>query len=847
MNRKTLYSVFSASLLFISAAFSYAEELELDGEATEEEQGRYSIQGNVEVGAQFVDQNNDSSKFNEYKDDDDTNLYLDRFNLSIDDTETSQYFDIRGGRFSRDDQELLLEYGLPGKYSLDFSLNETPHLLSNRARTPYDYLGGGTYRVTDGIVNAVQISTVNNALTWTAADAGPGLAGEDARINSVLNNSVHSIDLGTQRTDGTLGLSYNLTDRAKARIEFSSNTKDGSIVTGAPIGDRPPRSMTVQLPEPVDYRTDDFKLSLEYTGDSYQVDASYLYSQFENEVDTLTWNSLFHAPGFINGAATDYDDIRNGIGGTSYATTGKMALNPDNTYHNLTVNAGFSLPMASRLTASLAFGRMEQDETLLPYATSDFGGTLSSLPRTSANAEIDTTMLNFAYNINPISKLNARLHYRYYDLDNKTPQSEFDYYTQDTDSQNYRNERINLGYGHTQNKYGLDLKYYLGKMGTIGFAYENDKKDRDFREVDETDEDTFTLSYRVRPIRTVSVNAKYVMSERDGGTYNGEVTDLSYHYDTTDAGNQAQKDNPVLGFGNNPGLRKFDVTDRDRDEFNLSVGFVPTDAVNVNLAYRYRKNDYSSAISSTITTWDSDLLTTGTYAIDPTQLGLLEDKTNSVVLDLNYTPREGLSFYGFLSREELKSKQRGRYLNENNRIDSIGAGKDWQDTTGDYIWDAAFKDKTDTLGIGTHYAVNDNYNVSADFTHSRGTVGIDYKAGAQIVEDDGTGFHNHAEWSSPDEADFKTNTITLNVKRYLTKNLDIGFRYTYEQYKVTDWQQAGSGAHQATLGENYVADQDPETAGTGNDRVGSRLVRLSDYLAPDYNVNVFYLTVGYRW
>lgn len=847
MNRKTLCSVLSGALLVIPAATSYAEEADPEEKATTEvEKERFIVHGATTLGAQAVEQNNQSSKFNEYKDDE-TDLYLYRLDLGIDDTETGQYFDFRGSRISRDDQEMLLEFGMAGKFTLDFSLVETPHLLSNNAKTPYDYLGGGTYRVADGIVDAIQISNVNNASSWTAADAGPGGAGEDTRINNVLNNSVHDIELGTLRRDGTLELSYNLTDRTTASVEFASSTKDGSIVTGTAIGDRPPRSLVAQLPEPIDYKTDDIKLSLAFNGDSYQVDTTYQFSRFENSNDTLTWNSLFHAPGFFNSAADDYDDIRIGTT-TSYATTGAIALSPDNTYHNLMVNGGLNLPWASRLTASLAVGKMLQDETLLPYATSDFGGTLSSLPRTSADAEIDTKLLYLTYNINPISKLNTKLHYRYYDLDNNTPPSEFDYYTQDTDSQVYLNERINLGYGYTQNNYGLDLSYYLGKMGTLGFAYENDKKDRDFREVAETDEDSFKLSYRVNPIDKVSVNAKYTKAIRDGSAYNSEVTDLSYHYDPTDPSNQAQTNNPLLGFSNAPGLRMYDITDRDRNDFTLGVGFIPTDTVNVNMSYRYTTNDYASDIPSTITTWDATTLADVTTAVDPTQLGLLEDKGNSVVVDLTYTPVEALTFSGYLSREKLDSQQRGRYLDEDNRIKDITTTtKDWEDTSGDYLWDADFADTTNTLGLGTKYAINSRYDVGVDFTHSRGTVDIKYRAGAAIAEDDTTSIHDWAEWSSPDEVEFMTNTLELSVTRHVKNNLDIGFRYLYQMFEVTDWQQAASGAHQNPLGDNFVADNDPETAGTSQDRAGSRLVTLSDYLAPDYHVNVFYVTVGYKW
>jgi MtrB/PioB family decaheme-associated outer membrane protein len=466
----------------------------------------------------------------------------------------------------------------------------------------------------------------------------------------------------------------------------------------------------VQLPEPIDYRTEDIRFTLHYNGDRCQLDTIYHFSQFDNGTDALTWNSLFHAPGFINAAATDYDDIRNGIGGTSYATTGRMGLDPDNTYHHLALNVGASLPWESRLSASAAAGRMKQDEALLPYATSDFGATLASLPRSSADAEIDTAMLNLVYTFQPIRRLNANIHYRYYELDNNTPQDVFHYYTQDTNNHGYLNERINIGYGYTQNKLGLELGYYLGKAGTLRFAYDNEKRDRDFREVDETDEDTFKLSCRVHPFERLWVNATFATGKREGGEYNGEVTDLSYHYDPTDPANHAQPNNPLLAFGNAPGLRKFDVTERDRDEFTFSVGFVPIETVNANLSYRGRKDDFASDTLSSISTWDSVAGTFVTVPIDPTQLGLLKDESSSLVLDLNYSPSQRMSLSGFYSRENLDSEQRGRYLDENNRVNDIASGKDWQDTSGDFLWNADFADETDALGIGT------NFVIGVDFT-----------------------------------------------------------------------------------------------------------------------------------
>lgn len=884
MMNKRVFSIISALFLLAAPLTGAAEDID--------------VTGNIDIGIKNVDQDNDSSKFNEYKDDDD-DIYVNEINLFLTDDETNRIFEFKGNNISRSNQDIYLRYSIPGKWRLDLDWSETPHLISNQAKTPYDYLGNGRYRVSEGIVDAIQISDVGSAGSWTATtvadvdtnapntwatDVGsglnawgypaatttytpllPGAPGEDFRINSVLTDSVHAVELGTHREKGKVGFTYHISDKTALSFDFSQETKEGSIITGAPIGDRPPRSMTVQLPEPVDYRTEDYKISAEHNMEKVQVVASYLYSKFYNDVDTLTWNSLFHDAGYFVTGATDYDQIRRriyeskSVSGTLYSTNGRMSLNPDNTYNHVSIKVGADLPMDSRLNLSIAQGKMEQDEDLLPYATSNFGaGTSADISEVSADtggrvtgdAEIITTFLNVDYVLQPAKRLNAKLFYRTYEVDNKTTESEFDYYTQDTNSQNYRNERKNLAYGYKRDNSGIDLTYYMKRMGTLGLGYEKELVERDYRETAETDEDIVKISYKVRPAKGVSFRAKYLKAERDGGTYDGEATDQSYSYDPTyiddnTPSNALQYDNPLMGFGNAPGLRKYDVTDRERDELDLSVSINPTNDLGVNLFYQSRKNDYDSPIKSSITTWnvdpDGNTLTNDsafiTAQIDPTQLGLIKDESNSYSLDINYIATNRLMISGFYSRDIMESDQRGRYLNENNRIDGDLSTKDWADLSGDYIWDATITDTTDTANISLNYAaIPKKLDLTADFTHSKGIVEIDYSAGAEIVE--GAALHEHGEWSSPEDTEFKTDTVKLGASFHMTKRLTFGFNYTFEKYEVEDWQQEGNDDYQVSLSEQYVADQDSGTEGTSNDRVGSRLVRLTDYVAPDYEVHM---------
>lgn len=881
MNTRHLSAAIATALLCLAPAAAYSQELDFDefaetdetsvepGQETTKKETKESagvvVSGDVELGGQIVSLEGNSSKFNEYKDDED-NIYLNRLHLGIDDSRNGRYFDFRGTRLTRDDQKMFAEFGqfrdrddasFTG-WRANIDWRETPHLLSNSARTPYDFLGDGTYRVARGIVDAIQISNIDNASSWTAPNAGPGLAGEDLRIASILAGAVHPIALGTQRETGTFGFDLFFSERTKARLEFKLDDKNGNIVTGAPIGDRPPRTINAQLPEPIDYTTSDFKLSLEHYDNRFHIDASYLYSMFENDIESLTWNSLFHAPDFFCAGitacagATDFDRIRQGTT-TAYATTGTIALSPDNTYQSFAVNGGVKLPWNSHLNTSFAYGIMRQDEDLLPFATSDFGGTQTpdALPRAEADAKIDTLMFNAVYSVNPMRRLSLQVHYRYYDLNNKTDQEVWRGNTQDSSSRSFKSERINIAYDLEQENIGADLSYYLGKAGTLKFSYDNEQKTRPQREVVETDEDIYKITYRVRPANWANLMAKYTRAERGGTPYNGEITDQSYGYDPF--AQQTQADNPLLGFSNAPGLRKFDVTDRDKDAIDVSLGFVPTQALSVNLSYNYQKQNYDSEILSTINTWDTVTRTFVDAFVDPTQLGLLGDRSRRYALDVGFAPSEDWNLSGFYSREELDIDQRGRFLDENNRLNGVGgtivAGtKDWQDTTGANIWNAAIDDHTDTVGLDANLTAMEGKLVfAAGFSHSRGVVDIDYSAGANIAEDDTTSRRNFAEWVSPPDVHFKTNAFTFQAHYAITDRLTVGLRYLFEIYRVRDWQQQATSEHQNALSENFVADQDPETAGTSQDRAGSRLVLLDDILAPNYDAHVGLVTLRYRW
>lgn len=810
----------------------FAEDEDLgEGEAKVEVKERFETDGEIKVGVQAVDEKEgESAKFNEYRDIED-GFYLYKFSVEGVDNDNGRYIEFKGTNVGREDQNLKFRGGGAGKWGVELEWDEIPHNMSEKAKTPYDKAGDGLYTV-----------PANAGITSITAAS---LAQDDQVLN-LLNNTLHSTDLETQRKKGRAALSYTPTSNLKLKFEYSDEKKDGEQLTGAPIGDRPPRSLVVQLPEPVDYTTRDLKLEAEYSGKNFQAVASHLVSDFTNDTESLTWQSMFYG----EDSAAGTQDFNNDIGRTA-STYGRMALPPDNRYQNTSLTLGVDLPLDSRLTASASKGKMEQDETLLPYSYSTLDPTNAltvdwndpaKLPRSKADAEINTSQYNVEYSIDPIDRLNLHAFYRYYDLDNDTKTDEWYYVTSDTASNtaastSFTNQRKNLAYGYTKKNHGLDLSYNILRS-TLGLGYEREDIERDFREAD-TEEDIYKISLNTRPANWLNVKLKYLQGERDGGTYNGEITDQSYHF--TNAA-ESGTDRPVSAFGNHPDLRKYDVSDRERKQFDAKAILNPANNLNLSLSYGQREDDYDSDVASTQALAGVTVATAQAQASTTAgdQLGLLENNRKTYGVDAGYAPTGRLSFSAFALTEENESKQRGMAFDENNRIGSAATPQpDWNNAAKQ--WTAKIDDKTNTLGAGFGFVIiPKKLNFATDYTYSYGTVDIDYEGyGSDKPLNSNTYYY---AFNDPEKVKHKQTTVNATLEYQATKNVVVGLGYMYDKYDISDWMQEPSGGWVEEVGSEYFLRDSSQ-----DNRWGNRLVSMGSTLAPDYENHVGMLTLAYKW
>jgi MtrB/PioB family decaheme-associated outer membrane protein len=820
-----------ASLLLLAPVVAQAQE-----------EAKIESSGEVTVGIQQMDVDQDSSKFNKNRDlEDGFNLYDLWFGLV--DPNNGRYLDFQGTNLLQDDQSIRFGFGNYGSWGVVIDRNEIPHNLSNKAKTPYIDQGNGLLT----LPSTAPIPNTN--LVPSAAQ----LTANDAATATWLSTTLHGVELGTQRDKTGATISITPHQDFKFRLSLSDERKDGSNLTYGPIGDRPPRTLNAQLAEPIDYKTQELKFEAEYNQPTYQALFTYLLSGFENEIDTLRWQNPYVAD--VDGNGYDTWNAAYNI-----ASFGQRALAPDNRYQNASLALGFDLPMASRLSATVAYGLMEQDETLLPYSTSSLGSATAFdstgiLPRTNADAEIDTLLFNADYSINPIERLNLRAFVRYYDLDNKTPQSNWWYVTDDTrgtGNPSYKNKRVSLAYSFDQMNYGLDTSYNLPFWRTtLGLGYEREDIDREYREAN-TEENMLKASLKTRPTDWLTVRAKYLYGDRDGGDYNNTVTAQSYWYALADAG--TDRDNPQFSFSNHPDMRKFDVSDRERDQFDLAATVMPKAGLDITGSYRYRKDDYASNVAPT-----QPLLASG-LGEDPTdndeitpgdQLGLLESKTQRYALDVSYAATERLTLNAFGSRETIESTQRGMEFNENNKLDptDIAGTNDlgpW--TRASSQWMAVTDDKTNTVGVGVGYEIiPGTLRLATDYTYSQGKVDIEYSgfgtlssADPSVILADDTQY----AFRSPETVTHKQYNLNATLEYQFVKNLVFGLHYIYDRYKISDWMQESDTPWFESVGSEYLL---RDTSDATSTQWGNRLINLGSYLGPSYEAHFGAVTLTYRF
>jgi MtrB/PioB family decaheme-associated outer membrane protein len=575
--------------------------------------------GRIDFGVQQANPDTDSSKFEEYRDVP-NGVVLPFFRLL---TEGKWRFDLVGENVLRSDGRYRL-FAEAEAVRIKLDYNRIPHRFGNDAHLLHEEAGPGVLEISDALQLAHQ-----TALEQQFASNRTGI--NFAFLSNLVAPSLaaaNTIDLELLRERGKAQVDLNPGKPFNVRLTYFKEKRTGNRAAGTSFG----FSNVVETPEPIDYRTEEFGASAEFDQSWGLVRGGVRYNTFENRINTLTFDNPFRVTDSTDPSAYTAP----GSGSIGGAARGRVDLSADN--EALTGSVGFlvRLPANSRFTGDVSLSRWTQDERFMPYSTNTAIVTpvvatdINALPVRSLDGEINVVSQSYYFSSRPLPRLGFTARYRIYDLNNDTPRIQFPGYVR-FDAVWEDIPRISVPYGYKINRGDATVSYDLGPV-TLEGGYRYVKWNREFRDTEETTEDTFIGAADVRLLGWLQLRASYETGERDRS-----------HYDTEES-EDASFVNPGPP-ANLLELRRFDQAKRDVDRFSGLLQLTPGGNVTVSLGYLYDDEDYSRE---------------PVVAASGLRYGLLDFKTRSFTAEADYSPSDRWSVYGFYTREKISSFQRGR-------------------------------------------------------------------------------------------------------------------------------------------------------------------------------------------
>lgn len=676
--------------------------------------------GAAEVQYLNTDVDTDSAKLEEYRDlDSGFRIALLRLMGESDDGE--RVIDFRAVNAPRDDARYTLSYGRPGSYGITLDYNRIPHNFGNNGRLLWTRTAAGRYEIPDDIQRRIQtevgFNRQNLFFPFLNQLLVPYIANAD------------EIDLGIQRNRATAAIDFGGLRSLSWGLQYTHENRTGTRPFGGSFG----LFNATEIPEPIDHDTDQAELSGEWKGAAGGVRFGYRHSRFQNNIDTVRWDNPFR----VNDSGDPLGILAPtplSIGGSS---TGIADLAPDNESNLLFLNGRGRLG-AWWMNGSATYNRMEQDDELLAYTVNqgirlvNDDGTpfdprsTSTLPIQTAQRE-STRMSLSAQAGRRFGKLwDLTFRYRLYDFDDESPRTEFPFYISFQASFVNR-ARITVPYAYRTQDATAELGRNLGASTHVAFSYTLRMVDREFREVDSSDENVFRLALDNRPTDRWNIQAHYEHGDRSIDGYNAlaQLNNIS---------------GPAL-ITTHPDMRKFDQAERTYDSLRVQTQWAATDAVNLSFGVSGRDESYDESL-----------------------FGLISDELLEYNAEVSYSPGESFTFFLFGHRADRESFQRNRE----------SGGSPSEDPEDD--WSLDLDEVTDTwgLGVNTKFAKRWTSEVSAQWSRSDGFADFFSPPGGEpdLAED------------FDDYDDVELLALFGRVDYQLGKHASAGLSYRWEEYDV---------------------------------------------------------------
>jgi MtrB/PioB family decaheme-associated outer membrane protein len=492
-----------------------------------------------------------------------------------------------------------------------------------------------------------------------------------------LAASLHRVKVGTTRKTAGLDARGILGSGFTVFGSFTHETKRGTDILGTAF-----LVQATQIAAAVDYQTDTVEAGVAWAGKGASLRFVLSDSKFKD-----AWSAY----GFQN----PYTPL------VPSAVYGVRALPPDNDARAASLSGSLALPGHTSASLAASYSQLRQDEALLPSST---------LPGATVPGAFDgkVNLAHYAATVGsrPISPLS--LHARIaYDkrTDDSTPLTLTQAVTDVAAGATLTTPR----YDYTRTRADGGADYRLLKWLTVGIGADRLEVNRTQQVAQHTEDGRTYGRVRLAPLASLVVTLK-------GGAAHREARGI---------------DLSLLPANENPLLAIFNLSNRDRDFFELDATWNASATVSLGVQGLFANDDYRRST-----------------------LGLRSGRERRLGATLGWTPSESLSFYadgGYQTRQTL---QAGEY------------------STGSALWQAAIKDRYWNAGAGGRYTRN-RWELSADYAHavSAGDAGV---GGVGML-------------ASFPQLRTRYDNAGLTVGYQVTQALKLRLRYVYQNYVSDDW------------------------------------------------------------
>jgi MtrB/PioB family decaheme-associated outer membrane protein len=489
--------IISSLLIFSVASFSLA--------LAEDDK----ISGEVSPTGTLTSVGGNKAKFNEYGDLRD-GVYGD---VKLKYEDEKNHMDLSTQDMGYDTQRYNIRGGVWGDFKFDLNYEELPHNITYDAKTFYS--GAGSSNLT----YPTQPPS-SNANTW------------------------NTFDYSTKRKNLSGGVQIDTLKPFFFDVSASSEQKAGIYPIGA--AGTTPGGVDIELPAPVDYRTDTVNMAVGYIRNPLRLSVGGTCSSFSNN----NLNLNFRNPATANTAST----------------TDTFTLPPDNYDYKVNLIGSLRLPLDSKFDMKVATGSSKSDATLLTSYVADVPGGLTNiaLNKTNYNGQVDTRNLAMSLTSKPLYFLDGRLFIKYDERENKSDQIQI------TDTTQSPATFTNTLFDYRKVKYGAELGFRLPAKFYLNTYYSYGTISRLRDDIPENQDNTYGAELKWTGLNFMAVRVGYERLDRkaDFNTPAGGTSDIEYF------------------------VRTFDAAAKYQDTYKASMEFFPMENLNFSLIYRYRETNY---------------------------------------------------------------------------------------------------------------------------------------------------------------------------------------------------------------------------------------------------------------